>query len=151
MEKRIINAFTLLEVVLTLALLAIIFSIAIPNFSKYLIDYNISNQIDKLYSDINYIKFYSISHHVPVNINISQSQIKALTNETNATLILQDNFGYPMSCSNGTNNIILNSFGIAQGSTSCYVEQENNANPNCFAVQSSRIITGRWINGICQK
>ncbi|OSS42785.1 hypothetical protein DESAMIL20_391 [Desulfurella amilsii] len=151
MEERIISAFTLLEVVLALAILAIVLSIAIPNFSQFLEDYNMSNQVDKFYSDINYTKFYCISHHVPVNINISQNQIEALTNDTNSTLIVQDNFSYPMSCSNNSVTIALNAFGIAQGSASCYIEQKNNANPNCFVIQSSRISTGRWINGICQQ
>jgi prepilin-type N-terminal cleavage/methylation domain-containing protein len=149
METRLTNAFTLLEVVLTLAILAIVLSIAIPKFSQYLKDYNMSNQIDKLYSDINYAKFYGTSHHVPVNINISQNQMEALTNDTNSTLIVQDNFSYPMSCSNSL--IALNSFGITQGSVNCYIEEQNNANPNCFIVQYSKISTGRLINGICQQ
>jgi prepilin-type N-terminal cleavage/methylation domain-containing protein len=149
METRLTNAFTLLEVVLTLAILAIVLSIAIPKISQYLKDYNMSNQIDKLYSDINYAKFYGTSHHVPVNINISQNQMEALTNDTNSTLIVQDNFSYPMSCSNSL--IALNSFGIAQGSVNCYIEEQNNANPNCFIVQYSKISTGRLINGTCQQ
>jgi type IV fimbrial biogenesis protein FimT len=151
MEKGIINAFTLLEVVLTLAILAIVLSIAIPKFSQYLKDYNMSNQIDKLYSDLNYAKFYGISHHLPVNISISQNQIKALTNDTNSTLIVQDNFNYPISCTNNSMTIALNAFGIAQGVVNCYIEEQNNANPNCFIVQYSKISTGRLTNGICQQ
>jgi len=150
MEKKLNRAFTLLEVVLVIMILAIVLAIAIPNFSRYITDYNISEQIEKLYSDINYAKFYSVTHQVPVNINISQNQIEISTNQTNSTVIRQYNFSYPMSCSNNT-IIALNAFGIAQGLTSCFVTQNNNANPNCIVINSSQISTGRWINGSCQK
>jgi type IV fimbrial biogenesis protein FimT len=149
METRLTNGFTLLEVVLVIVILAIVLSIAIPNFSRFLKDYNMSNQINKLYSDISYAKFYSVTHHVPININISKNQIEALTNDTNSTLIVQDNFSYPISCFSIP--IALNAFGIAQGSVSCYIDQENNANPNCVIVQYSKISTGRLINGTCQQ
>lgn len=149
MEKRVSSAFTLLEVVLGLAILAIALAIAIPNFNRYITDYNIQNQINKLYSDINYAKFYCVSHQIPINISITQNQMKALTNQTNATLIVFDNFKYPMSC-NAT-LITLNAFGITQSSANCFVEQKNNANPNCLKIEFSKISMGRWINGSCQE
>ncbi len=149
MERKLNSAFTLLEVVLVIMILAIVLAIAIPNFSRYITDYNISEQIEKLYSDINYAKFYSTTHQVPVNINIGQNQTEISTNQTNSTVITQYSFSYSMSCS--SNPIALNAFGIAQGNASCSVTQNNDANPNCIVIEFSKISTGRWINGSCQK
>ncbi len=149
MEKRVNSAFTLLEVVLVLAILAIALAIAIPNFNHYMNNYDIQNQINKLYADINYAKFYCVSHQTPINISITQNQMKAITNQTNSTLIVLYNFKYPMSC-NAT-LIALNAFGIAYSSVSCFVEQQNNANPNCLKIEFSKISMGRWVNGNCQE
>ncbi|MGC8617068.1 MAG: pilus assembly FimT family protein [Desulfurella sp.] len=151
MEKRVNRAFTLLEVVLVIAILAIVLAIAIPNFDRYIKDYNIQKQINKLYADINYAKFYGVAHQIPININITQNQIKALTNQTNPVLIVQDNFKYPISCSDNTTLITLNAFGIAKGSVNCFVNEQNNANPNCFKIEFAKISTGRWINGNCKE
>lgn len=151
MEKRLSAAFTLLEVVIVLAVLAIALAIAIPNFSRYLNDYHISNEIEAIYSNLNYAKFYSASHQIPVNINLNANQINALTNSTNSTEIFSENLQYPIVCTNNASQINLNSFGISSSDCICYVNTENNANPNCFEVNFSTISVGRWVNGVCQK
>lgn len=147
-----INGFTLMEIIITLTILAIALAIAIPDFSNYITDYQMSSQINKVYSDLQFAKLYAITHKVQTIVSFdtdNSDNYEIYYKNGNSTIVLKNvNAGYPMA-SNNTSTVTFDSHGFADNSTMLYVNTQNNANPNCIIVNPTEINTGEWKDNAC--
>jgi len=153
---RTINGFTLIEIVVVIAIMAIALSIAIPNFSKYVTDYQISSQVDQIYSDLQLAKFYSVSHRVQTTFRINNNSytISYLDSNNNLqTIKAINNLKYPVSLNVGNNTISFDSHGFASNAyantITIYINQQNSAKPDCINITYTEINTGIWSNNVC--
>ncbi len=148
MDRTVTNGFTLLEIVITLAILAIALAIAVPNFSRYIKDYKISSQIDEIASDLQFAKFYAVTHKIQTTVSLNANSYNIYYKNGNSTVSLKNvRLDYPISANSTI--IDFDTHGLADNSTSVYINTENNANLNCINIKPIEINIGRWINNAC--
>lgn len=143
---RKIGAFTLLEVVITIAILAIVLAIAIPNFKQYMKSFEITSQFNRIEADLNYAKTYAFTRKVTVNVQFLQNSytIRDVTN--NITIKGPINLKYACLTNPQNTVIVFPPLGYPTP-VSIYTTEKNST--NCTNVSFTRIISGVYDGANC--
>ncbi len=75
--KRLPRGFTLLEVMITIAILAIALGIGVPSFIDFMRNSRLSGTANDLLADLNFARSESIKRHVPVTLCASSDPLAA--------------------------------------------------------------------------
>lgn len=103
--RSLCRGFTLVELMIVIAILSILITVGIPSFSNFLSDNRMSSFTNDLVADLNLARSEAIKRNLPVSICASSDQ----TSCSNATewatgwIIFTDTFGTPGSVDNGDN------------------------------------------------
>ncbi|WP_425919240.1 GspH/FimT family pseudopilin [Acinetobacter sp. TSRC1-2] len=82
------NGFTLIELIITLAIIAIIVSIALPYFHETMARQEIKNITNKLISSIQLAKSHAVIHHTNVVLCPSQNKLSCQARHWNSGFIV---------------------------------------------------------------
>ena len=160
------RGFTLIEIIVVIAIAAILLAIAIPQFSKYAKKYSVEKEITEIYGDLVQQRFKSMNSGVPNGIRFDS--------KTEYTLFEFDDKNYNMVF-DGTQEeknpvqksglkfdlasppagtvVLFDRKGMAKnsnwgfGNFTVYINSP--ARYNCIAVSSNRIKMGVW-DGSCK-
>ncbi len=81
-----VKAFTLLEVIVTISILAIVLAIAIPSFNKYMKSFEITSQFNQIESDLDWSKTYAFTRKVQVEVDFTANNY-TIRDSTNNKII----------------------------------------------------------------
>ena len=82
------NGFTLIELIITLAIVAIIVSIALPYFHDIMARQEVKNITNKLISSIQLAKSHAAIHHTNVVLCPSQNKVSCQASHWNSGFIV---------------------------------------------------------------
>ncbi|OSS42976.1 hypothetical protein DESAMIL20_84 [Desulfurella amilsii] len=143
---RKVRAFTLLEVIITIAILAIALAIAIPNFNKYMKSFQITSQFNRIEADLDYAKTYAFTRKVKVNVIISQYSCTIVDTTNNKTI--KGPIALKYACYTNPQNAVVIFYPLGYPTpASIYTTQANN--PNCTSVSFTKIISGVYNGTSC--
>jgi len=143
---RKVRAFTLLEVVVTIAILAIVLAIAIPNFKQYMRSFEITSQFNRMEADLNYSKTYAFTRKVTVNVSFSQNSYTIVDVTNNRVIKGPIELKYP--CYTNPKNTVITFYPLGYPTPASIYTTESN-NPNCTNVSFTRIISGVYDGPNC--
>ncbi len=161
-----LEGFTLLELLIMIAVLTIVLSIGIPSLTTYIKKYNAENEITSLYSILTNQRFKSMNTGIPHGVYFdSNKKYTVFTfNDTNYNMKFDGNseekngksidLRYPLSRPAPGAVILFDRNGMvrnknwALGSFTIYVDVP--AKYNCIAVSVSRIALGEWDGNRCK-
>jgi type IV fimbrial biogenesis protein FimT len=143
---RKVRAFTLLEVVLTIAILAIVLAIAIPNFKQYMKSFEITSQLNRIEADLNYSKTYAFTRKVTVNVSFAQNSYTIVDITNNRVIKGPIELKYP--CYTNPANTVIKFYPLGYPTPASIYTTESN-NPNCTNVSFTRIISGVYDGTNC--
>ncbi|PMP68467.1 type IV fimbrial biogenesis protein FimT [Desulfurella multipotens] len=141
-----VKAFTLLEVIVTIAILAIVLAIAIPNFNKYMKSFEITSQFNQIESDLDWSKTYAFTRKVQVSVVFSANSYTIFDSTNNKIIKGPINLKYSCSTNPANSPIIFYPLGYPTPA-SVYTVESNN--PNCTSVSFTRIISGVYDGTSC--
>lgn len=140
------RGFTLLEAVITIAILGIVLAIAIPTFNKYIKSFQITSQFNQIESDLDFAKTYAFTRKVQVNVIFATSNYTILDMTNNKTIKGPINVQY--ACFTNPSNATITFYPLGYPTpTSIYTTQANN--PNCTSISFTRIISGVYNGSNC--
>jgi type IV fimbrial biogenesis protein FimT len=143
---RKVRAFTLLEVVVTIAILAIVLAIAIPNFKQYMKSFEITSQFNRIEADLNYSKTYAFTRKVTVNVSFAQNSYTIVDVTNNRVIKGPIELKYP--CYAKPKNTVITFYPLGYPTPASIYTTESN-NPNCTNVSFTRIISGVYEGANC--
>ncbi len=164
MQKK--DGFSFIELVVVVAILIILLSIATPMLMKYLKEYKVEEEISNIYSSLSSQRFKSMNSGIPHGIVFnSPTQYTVFTfndknynlefdgvqEEKNAKTIY---LKYPLRGLNAGTVILFDINGIvktsnwASGTFTMYINYP--AKYNCLSVSPGRIKTGVWDGTACK-
>ncbi len=140
------KGFTLVEVIVAIAILAILLAIAIPSFNKYKKSFEITSQFNQIESDLNYAKAYAFTRKVTVNVIFSANSYTIVDVTNNRTIKGPVNLKYACLTNAAGNTITFQSLGYPTPA-SIYTNEANSV--NCTNVSFTRIISGVYNGTSC--
>lgn len=151
------NGYTLLELLVIIAVVCILISIAAVSYTDWTIKFSIENQIKEMYSDIMSARIQAITRnrfHF-VNIAALSYTIKDDTNENGDNdigdaLLLYKRLSYPIVW-NGSPEISFNPRGISSASETISISNTVKAAYDCIVISKTRINTGKMSRGKCMQ
>jgi type IV fimbrial biogenesis protein FimT len=145
MVRKVIG-FTLLEVIVTIAILAIALAIAIPNFKQYMKSFEITSQFNRIEADLDYAKTYAFTRKVTVNATILPYSYTIVDATNNRVIKGPIELKYP--CYTNPANTVITFYPLGYPTpASIYTTEANN--PNCTSVSFTRIISGVYNGTSC--
>jgi type IV fimbrial biogenesis protein FimT len=143
---RKVRAFTLLEVVVTIAILAIVLAIALPNFKQYMKSFEITSQLNRIEADLDYSKTYAFTRKVTVNVSFAQNSYTIVDITNNRVIKGPIELKYP--CYTNPANTVITFYPLGYPTPASIYTTESN-NPNCTNVSFTRIISGVYDGTNC--
>jgi len=163
------RGFTLIEIIVVIAIVAILLAIAIPQFSKYVKKYSVEKEITEIYGDLVQQRFKSMNSGVPNGIRFdSQTQYTLFEfDDKNYNMkydadeneekdpIKKSGLKFGLEIKNGSFPfvVLFDGKGMAKsanwgiGNFTVYIDSP--ARYNCIAISSNRIKMGVW-DGSCE-
>ncbi len=157
--------FSLIELLVVVAIIIILLAIAIPQLSKYIKKYNVEKEITMIYGDLSAQRFKSMNTGMPHGIRFDNSkQYTTFTfNDKNYNLVYDGvseeadtksvTLKYSLDGPNSGTVILFDKSGMARtknwGLGNCTIYINSPARYNCIAVSNSRIKMGVW-DGKCE-
>ncbi len=160
------QGFSLIEVIVIIAIMAILLAIGIPALSKYVKSYNVRNEINRLYSDLMKERVKAIETGIPrgVVFNSLKSYTVFVFNDTNHNLQFDGNneelnpvnttLSVPLNGPTPGTVIMFDNMGVSRtkqwglGNFTVYINSP--ARYNCLVISSGRIRKGVWSNNACE-
>ena len=143
------NGFTLIELIVAIAIMGIAAAIAIPGFSSWLPNYRLKSATRDLYSNMQMAKLAAIKQNQTCSITLSTGPDKYTISLINKTVILSDygsgvKFDGPGGETFATSPLTFNNRGL---SNSGYVYLSNEQNSDYYRVSpltSGAIRLQKW-------
>jgi len=145
---RKVRAFTLLEVVVTIAILAIVLAIAIPNFKQYMKSFEITSQFNRIEADLNYSKTYAFTRKVTVNVSFAQNNFSYTIVDVTNNRVIKGPIELKYPCYTNPANTVITFYPLGYPTPASIYTTESN-NPNCINVSFTRIISGVYDGSSC--
>ena len=154
--------FSLIELLVVVAIIIILLAIAIPQLSKYIKKYNVEKEITMIYGDLSAQRFKSMNTGIPHGIRFDNSkQYTTFTfNDKNYNLVFDGvseeadaksvtlKYEYSLKGPSGETVILFDKSGMARtkiwGLGNCTIYINYSTRYNCIAVSNSRIKMGVW-------
>lgn len=141
------NAFTLIEVIVTVTLLAVALAIAIPMFGKYNKSFQITSQFNQIEADLNWAKAYAFTKKVSVGVTFSQNSYTITDITNNKTIRGPVQLKYPINTNPQNLTITFAPLGYSRPAGMVFLTQANSL--NCTNVSFTRIISGVYDGTKC--
>jgi len=155
---RKIKGFTLIEMLVVLSIMAILFSIGIPAYTKWVTKYKIQNDTKTIFGVLNQARIKAFSEKKICGIRWSGSTFSQIelrcdnnydgdiddTNELIQKIDLKTSFK-----DGSSNKVIFKKEGFGTSKTICTTMPENNSKYNCIKISSTRILMGHYNGGDC--
>jgi prepilin-type N-terminal cleavage/methylation domain-containing protein len=147
------GGFTLIEMLVIIAILAIAASIAIPVFSRWMPRYRLKSAATDLFSNMQLVRFGAIKQHTNSSITFSTSphqyQYTHPTSGTLITVVLGDYgsgvyFHGPSGQTFSTSPITFNSRGLSNQGYAYLSNQNNSAFYRVGPLSSGVILLRKW-------
>jgi prepilin-type N-terminal cleavage/methylation domain-containing protein len=148
MDRKIMiknQGFTIVELVLTMALIAVLLSFAVPTFKKQLLKYRIENDTKQIHALLQKVrsKAFTNKKSFTVTFENGASSDKTIvvkeSSATIATLTLKTEFNF----ASGT-IITVDSRGTFSGSSIYATDYDKGAQYDCIAISDIRVALGEW-------
>ena len=163
------RGFSLIELMVVVAIMIILLAIGIPQLSKYIKKYNVEKEITTLYSDLMNQRFKSMNSGIPHGVMFDSSKQYTLftfddkdydltfdnTSEEKDASIKIVNYDLQAG-SNSVNGMVIlfDKTGMAKTSSwglgNFTIDINYPARYNCITISSSRIKMGVWDGSDCQ-
>lgn len=143
-----VRAFTLLEVVITIAILAIALAIAIPNFKQYMKSFEITSQFNRIEADLDYSKTYAFTRKVTVNVSFAQNNLSYTIADATNNRVIKGPIELKYPCYTNPANTVITFYPLGYPTPAVVYTNEPN-NPNCISVSFTRIISGVYNGTKC--
>ncbi|MCL4491601.1 MAG: GspH/FimT family pseudopilin [Nitrospirae bacterium] len=149
------NGYTLLELIVIIAVICILISIAAFNYTDWTIKFGIESQIKEMYSDLMAARMRAMTRNRAhfVSIAASYYTIKDDTdgngeNDPGDALLHHKSLGNMITW-NGNPEISFNSRGISSASETISVSNAVKAAYDCIVISKTRINIGKMSRGRC--
>ena len=163
MKKQ--SGFTLIELMVVIAIVAIILAMGIPAFSSWKHRHDVESQINQLYSDIQLARSTAYVNKKLAGISWSAanfSQYQILTNASASTYVTSTGSSvvqtvgpasFPMNSNLGSLSLTFNGRGFVSAPSTLpmniYVSSSYGSLTTCVSVSLTRITLGTWKGGNC--
>jgi len=160
------KGFSLLELMVIIAIIAVLMAIAMPQLSKYYKQYKVEDEINTLYGQLMNQRFKSMNSGVPHGVRFdSQNQYTLFEfNDANYNLKFDGtseeknpstiSVSYPLTGVSSIPVVIFNREGMAKtatwGLSNLTIRIDFSARYNCIVISSSRIKLGVWDGSNCK-
>jgi type IV fimbrial biogenesis protein FimT len=159
------NGFTLVELMVVIAITALMLAIGLPAFSTWKHRHDVESQMNQLYGDLQFARSTAYVNKKLAGISwsgTSFSQYQILTNAGASTYVTSTGSSVvqtlgpmtaPMSASPNAHSITFNGRGFVSGATTLplniYVSSSYGTRTTCVSVSLTRITLGTWQGGNC--
>ncbi len=157
---RKITGVTLIEMLVVLSILAILISIGIPAYTRWVTKYKIQNDTKTIFGVLNQARIKAFSEKRTCGISWSDSTFsqielrcdKNYDGDINATDELIQRIDLKTTFKDGSyNKVTFKKEGFGTSKTICTTLPEYNSKYNCIKISSTRILMGHYSGGDCDK
>lgn len=150
------HGFTLLELIVVMAILAVILTIATLNFMRMNQKYRVESNIKQIYSILMQARSDAALTNIPSTVRISAQTVEVLrdVNEDGDTADGGENMSrsYRPYTLTGIGDVVFNRRGFASSNPTIRIsDYPENANPimDCLVISATRINIGKWDGTNC--
>lgn len=157
------KGITLVELMVTIGILVVLFSLATIAFNDYQINYNVEGEIKTLYSDLQGARMRAMNENRPYIFKFTSSESYVAAQDTNGDgdwgegdvkvdKYSKDNLKYDIvwNLPGNTDRLTFDNRGMININGSVHINRSNSAKYNCIAISNTRIKMGEWKGTNCE-
>lgn len=151
-DREVASGFSLLELIVTIAIVGIIISIAIPAFSSWLPEYRLKSAVRDLYSNMQLAKLTAVRSNTKCRIRYSKSPDQYSIEALDKAIFLEDygsgiRFEGPNGESFAVSTITFNARGLSNAG---YAYLSNSSNSSYYRISplTSGVVRLQKWNGV---
>jgi type IV fimbrial biogenesis protein FimT len=136
MRRKSVSGFTLIEMMIVIAIIAILTAIAAPNFSNYMIQRRLNGAARQVMSDLMWARMQAVSKNNNFKITFSGNSYtieNVATGETTPTKDIRTDY-YDVSFSDISNNPIFSPRGTASALATITLTNAGGSKSVCVAI-----------------
>jgi prepilin-type N-terminal cleavage/methylation domain-containing protein len=145
------KGLTLIELIVVVSIMAIIMSIAIPMYNKYVQKANIEQEIKKIFTTLNQARIKAFTQKEECRIYWDSNPFTVLHatcggDTTSITL----KFKFQGNISSNAKYVSFSMDGTSNQNGSIYCSAKIKSKYSCIKISRNRIILGKWNGSLCE-